>query len=117
MLPDEKIGCHRTGFAISCCDGVTKHKCQLWSHVSGTDAMGKDIDVFGCADQLSIKFLHEVAKEVRQSAASCDKVATEVRKASDAAAMRDVALINGVKASLPLLKFNGPAQLTGDHND
>jgi hypothetical protein len=107
MLPDEKIMCHRTGFQMTCFEGVTKHKCRLWCHVSGTDAMGHDIDVHGCADEFSLKLMHEVAKEVRQAAASTDKVATEVRKAADAAVQRDVLLINGIKASLPLLKFNG----------
>ena len=109
MLPDERIMCHRTGFQVSCFDGVTKHRCRLWCHVSGTDAMGKDIDVYGCADELSIKLLHEVAKEVRQAAASTDKVATEVKKASDNAAARDVMLINGVKASLPLIQIGSDA--------
>lgn len=107
MLPDEKVMCHRTGFTMRCFDGVVTHKCRLWCHVSGTDAMGKDIDVHGCGDEFALKMLHEVAKEIRQTAASVDKVATEVKQASEGAAMRDVMLINGVKASLPLIKFNG----------
>lgn len=105
MLPDEKIMCHRTGFQVSCYDGVTKHKCRLWCHVSGTDATGKDIDVFGCGDELDIKLLHEISKEMRQAAASSDKVATEVKKASEEAAARDVHLINGLKASFPVLQI------------
>ena len=100
MLPDDKIMCHRTGFTVSCFDGVTKHKCRLWCHVSGTDATGKDIDVFGCGDEFNMKMLHEVAKEVRQAAASTDKVATEVRNAGDNAALRDVMLINGMRSAL-----------------
>jgi len=99
MLPNETVMCHRTAFAVSCFDGVTKHKCRLWCHVSGTDAMGRDIDVYGCGDELSIKLLHEVAKEVRQSSASMDKVANEVKETRDMASVRDVLLINAVKAN------------------
>lgn len=112
MLPDKAIGCHHTGFRMKCYDGVTKHKCRLWCHVSGTDAMGRDIDVYGCGDELSLKLMHETAKEVRQAAASVDKVATEVRRSSDEAAARDVHLINGIKASFPVLHYlDGRGQL------
>jgi cell division protein ZapA (FtsZ GTPase activity inhibitor) len=90
---------------MSCYDGVTKHKCRLWCHVSGTDAMGQDIDVFGCADELAIKLMHETAKEMRQASASVDKVANEVRKSSDEAAARDVHLINGLRATVPVLQL------------
>jgi hypothetical protein len=117
MLPDKSIKCHRTGFTKSCFDGVTKCKCMLWVRVDGLDAMGREIDVHGCADILSIKFLHEIAKEVRQGAASTDKVATEVRKSSDEAAARDVHLINGLKASFPVLQLvasNGQGLLLED---
>lgn len=99
MLPDEKIMCHRTGFTVSCYDGVTKHKCRLWCHVSGTDAKDQQIDAFGCGDELELKLIHEVAKEVRQSAASMDKVANEVKETRDAASVRDVLLINSIKAN------------------
>lgn len=120
MLPDEKIMCHRTGFAVSCYDGVTKHKCRLWCHVSGTDAMGQTIDVFGCGDELDIKLLHEVAKEIRQAAASTDKVATEVLKLSEATAARDVHFINGIRASFPvlhLMRDQAPPQVTDGRDD
>jgi len=105
MFPDKAIKCHRTGFTKSCFDGVTKHKCVLWCHVEGTDAMGREIDVYGCSDQLAIKFLHEIAKEVRQGAASTDKVANEVRAAADGSAARDAHLINGIRASFPVLQL------------
>jgi hypothetical protein len=105
MLPDDKIMCHRTGFTVSCLDGVVKHKCRLWCHVTGTDAMDRDIDVFGCGDELSLKFLHEIAKEERQTAASVDKVATEVRQAADIAAAGNTYLVNGIKASFPVLRM------------
>lgn len=118
MLPDKVIGCHRTGFKMKCYDGVTKHKCRLWCHVSGTDAMGRDIDVYGCGDELSLKLLHEVAKEVRQAAASTDKVATEVRNAGDASAAASVHLINGIKASFPVLHYlNNGGQLEDRSDD
>jgi hypothetical protein len=114
MLPDEKIMCHRTAFTMSCYDGVTKHKCRLWCHVSGTDAMNQPIDVFGCGDELGLKLLHEVAKEVRQSAASMDKVANETQMMRDGMTVRDVHLINGLRASLPVLQLVATHGTDGD---
>ena len=105
MLPDEKIMCHRTAFKVRCYDGVLKHHCRLWCHVSGTDAMNRPIDVHGCADELTIKFMHEVAKEVRHATASTDKVANEVRAAAEAHTSLEVHLINGIKASYPLMQL------------
>jgi hypothetical protein len=116
MLPDKKIGCHRTDFKVKCYDGVTKHKCQLWCHVSGEDANGQPVDVFGCADALEIKLTHEMCREVRHAAASTDKVATEVEKAREQASVEHVRLINGVKASLPLLTI-GDGHMLEDKSD
>lgn len=118
MLPDKTVGCHRTGFQVKCYTGVTKHKCQLWCHVSGTDAMGRDIDVYGCSDVLGIKFLHEVAKEARHTTASVDKVANEVKAAGEEAAARDTYLINGLRASFPVLHhLNNNGGLLEDRSD
>jgi hypothetical protein len=72
--------------------------------------MNQPIDVFGCADELELKLIHEVAKEVRQASASMDKVANEVKETRDAASVRDVLLINSIKANYRLLesKDDGP---------
>jgi len=105
MLPDKAVKCHRTAFTKSCYDGVVKCKCRLWCHVDGLDAMGRQVDVWGCSDELSIKFLHEIAKEIRHATASTDKVATEVRKANDASTGLQTYLVNGIKASFPLLRL------------
>jgi hypothetical protein len=99
MIPNkaDKVMCHRAGFAVSCYDGVVKHRCRLWCHVKGTDAEGQTIDTYGCGDELDLKLLHEIAKEVRQSAASMDKVANEVKETRDMASVRDVLLINTLR--------------------
>jgi enoyl-CoA hydratase/carnithine racemase len=68
--------------------------------------MDRPVDVFGCSDALEVKLIHEVAKEVRQAAASADKVATEVRDASGKTTELQAMLVNGVKATmLPLLNY------------
>lgn len=103
MLPDKSIKCHRTGFTKTCYEGVVKHKCRLWCHLEGVDAMNKPVDVFGCGDELSLKLMHEVAKEMRQAAASTDKVATEVEKSRNQATAEHVQMIGGLKATLPVL--------------
>jgi hypothetical protein len=105
MLPDKSIKCHRTAFTKSCFDGVVKCKCRLWMHVEGLDAAGHEIDVFGCADEFNVKMLHEIAKESRQTAASVDKVANEVEKVREQSSMERVHLINGMRASFPMLKL------------
>ena len=112
-LPDEKVICHRSfgGKLLRCHDGVVKHKCSLWVSVDGTDAMGREVQTHGCVDLLSIKFLHEIAKEVRQNAASTDKVANEVRAASDATAGLQTYMINGLKASFPLMQLVKQAEV------
>jgi hypothetical protein len=92
---------------MTCYEGVTKHKCQLWCHVSGTDAMDQPIDAFGCADILSLKLTHEMSKEVRQSAASTDKVATETKKMRDGMTARDVQMVNAMRANILRLVETG----------
>jgi hypothetical protein len=105
MLPPETIMCHRTGFQISCFEGVTKHKCRLWCHVQGKDAMDQDVDVYGCADEIELKFIHEISRQLRCVAASSDKVANEVKSASEASALRTTKIARGIIASLPLISL------------
>lgn len=83
MLPDEKIGCHR--LPRKCRVGVVKHHCQLWIALKGTDAEGKTVDTYGCADSFIPRLLIENAQMSRQTGAAVESFRNEVVKANDTA--------------------------------
>lgn len=74
MLPDEKTGCHRTGFAKTCRQCVIEHGCQLWDFVAGTDPnTGDKLNRYMCLDKLnkhlqieSLQHLNEVGAEIHE---------------------------------------------------
>lgn len=79
-LPDRDIGCHRTGFQMTCFKGVTEHRCRLWQHLTGKDPQtDASFDFFGCADEFRTKLQLELSQQMRQAGASTDKVATEIQ--------------------------------------
>lgn len=56
-------------------------KCKFWTHLLGKNPQGEGvIDKFDCAISFLPVLLVENAQMIRQTAASTDKVATEVRK-------------------------------------
>jgi hypothetical protein len=81
MLPDKKIKCHHTGFAKSCFDGVTKHSCQKWMQIMGSNPQtGADMSRWGCADSFIPLLLIENSQMQRQTAASIDSFRNEMIK-------------------------------------
>ena len=78
MLPDEKIMCHRTGFQMSCFDGVTKCKCRLWTHVTGVGPDGQAVDFYGCADEIAVKLALTGAQETHQVGAAIESFRNEM---------------------------------------
>jgi hypothetical protein len=69
MIPDKDIGCHRSGFQKTCFEGVTEHKCRLWTHIIGMNpSTGEHIDQFGCADEFHNKLMIENSQQQRQTA-------------------------------------------------
>lgn len=81
MLPDKAIGCHRTGFQKSCRECVTEHNCRLWQNIVGKNPQGDEsFNVWGCADEFRNKLLIEISQMERQTGASVDKAATEIRE-------------------------------------
>ena len=107
MLPDKEIGCHRTGFARKCRDLLVSGECNRYKqlqtiHPQTGETLG---DYYDCVDNLQHILLLEIAQQARQAGASADKVATEVRRSSEEAAARDVHLINGIKASFPVMQI------------
>lgn len=72
FLPNEKIGCHHTGFEKNCRDLVTSGRCQKWIQLHGMDrTTNKPIDTWGCVDALVHHLMidntykqHETAAEI-----------------------------------------------------
>lgn len=105
MLPDEKTGCHRTGFTRKCRELVTSGECCRWRRLEFRHPQtGVKEDRYDCIDNLTDILLLIIAQQERQAGATMDKVATEVKNASDAAAERDAHLINGLRATFPVLQ-------------
>lgn len=58
-----------------------EHQCMFWTHLVGMNPQtGQPTDEWNCALAWLPTLLIENANQVRKSAASTDKVATEVRK-------------------------------------
>jgi hypothetical protein len=56
-------------------------KCQFWTHLQGKNPQSEGtFDKFGCAIEFLPILLVENAQMIRQTAASTDKVATQVQK-------------------------------------
>jgi hypothetical protein len=56
-------------------------KCQFWTHLFGKNPQSEGtLDKFGCAIEFLPILLVENAQMIRQTAASTDKVATQVQK-------------------------------------
>jgi hypothetical protein len=73
MLPDKKIKCPYTAFKTSCFDGVTKHSCPKWIHVTGLDPnKGTPIDHYNCSDAWLPVLLIENAQQSRQTGAAVE---------------------------------------------
>ena len=82
-LPDKDVYCHRTGFAKTCFECVTQHRCQLWSQIMGVDPnTGQELNYWACADVLRNKLLIEGAKESRQTGAAVERFRNEMVKSN-----------------------------------
>lgn len=81
LLPDKEIKCPHTGFNKTCREIVTSCTCPKYVHILGANPnTGQPVDVWGCIDSLYHLLLIENSQMQKQTAASCDKVATEVAK-------------------------------------
>lgn len=80
MLPDKKIKCPYTGFSKSCFDGVTKHNCPKWIHVTGLDPQGGTVDCYDCSDAWIPKLLIENSQQQRQTGAAVESFRNEMLK-------------------------------------
>ena len=75
MLPDKKIKCHRTGFKMTCHEGVAKHHCQLWMLVQGTHPQtGQEVNRYGCADNFLPLIMLENTQMQRQTGAAVESL-------------------------------------------
>lgn len=72
-LPDEKVGCHHTGFEKKCrqlvCDGV----CNRWIQIIGTNPnTGEPVNQFDCVDNWTPMLLIENSQLQRQTGAAVE---------------------------------------------
>lgn len=60
------------------------HTCPMWTLVRGKDPQStEDVDQWNCALAWLPMMMINVAQQSRQTGASCDKVATEIKKFHD----------------------------------
>lgn len=67
--------CHHTGFKMPCFDGVTKHSCPKWIHITGTDpASGQLVSKYGCSDSFSHMLMIENTMVQHQTGAAVESL-------------------------------------------
>lgn len=99
-LPDKEVGCHRTGFAQGCRDLVVSGRCRRWMQIQGANPnTGEPLNRYDCVDNWTPLLLIENSQMQRQTGASCDKVANEVRRFHDS--MREMNGAPSLGADLP----------------
>lgn len=73
MLPNKEVKCPYTAFKTTCYDGVTKHKCPKWIHVTGTHPnTGQPVDSYDCSDAWVPALLIENSQQQRQTGAAVE---------------------------------------------
>lgn len=81
MLPDKKVKCPYTGFTKTCLDGVVKHSCPKWVHITGKNPQSEEvIDKYGCSDAWLPMLLIENAQMQRQTGAAVESFRNEMVK-------------------------------------
>lgn len=92
MLPNEKLGCHHTGFTKKCRKLVADGICGRWTQIIGVHPQtGEQLNRWDCVDNFTALLLVENAQMSRQTAASVDKSVNEARGFRN-----DMRAINGV---------------------
>ena len=83
-LPDEKRGCHHTGFEKNCRDLVISGRCTRWIWVETDNAQtGEKIREWDCADNWVPVMLIVNAREIRQGAAAMESFRNEVHTGNE----------------------------------
>lgn len=91
ILADKSVKCPATGFRKSCRSIVKKHTCPKWVGLDFTNPQtGEKLPRMGCSDTFIHMALVDNAKEIRQLAASVDKLATETEAAGIRVAMGEL---------------------------
>lgn len=84
MLPDEKIGCHHTGFAKKCRALVSSGKCGRWIQVVGTNPnTGESVNRYDCVDNWIPILLIENSQQTRQAGAAIESFRNEMVKLNE----------------------------------
>ena len=107
MLPDEKIGCHMTGFKFSCFDMVTKKKCQKWANLRGMNAQtGEMVDYWGCTDAIGYLVSVDFGKKLNELGAAIESLRNENTRIANTQAiqMAEIFIQNNTIPSVQPLK-------------
>ena len=96
-----------------------REKCDWWARVQMKHPQEENARWHeGCAVVMNVMLQMHTGQMVMHNTASTDKVANEIKKASDEAAVRDVHIINGIKASFPVLHYlNDQQGMVEDRRD
>lgn len=85
-FPPKDVGCHRTFGSLvvrSCHDMVTRHKCQLWCHIVGTNKnTGEAVNHYACLDTQAPLLHIEAASAFRETAGEVSEFRREQREAA-----------------------------------
>ena len=111
-LPDEKRGCHRTGFTRRCRDLVVSGECQRWMQVLGVHPnTGDRINKYNCIDDWAPVLMMENSKLQRETGAAIESFRNETVAHGNALLAAHAAVTLGVPEQLqhvtPRL-INGP---------
>jgi hypothetical protein len=115
QLPNEKIGCHRTGFVKKCRKLVVAGHCERWVQVQGKNAnTGEEISSFNCIDNWSFLLSLEQAKLQHQTGAAIESFRNEMVRANAEAISHNGA----VQHALSLMPATGnPVRLLEGSSD
>lgn len=96
MLPNDKIGCHHTGFKQKCFKLVSDGLCNRWTQVLGINPnTGENINRWDCSDNWLPVLLIENSQQQRQTAAAVESFRNDSVKRDDRAQAERMAMVDG----------------------
>ncbi len=125
-LPEKDVGCHKTGFAKTCFECVTQHKCQLWQPLDlvVNQATGQfHTKQWGCAEAHAHTLRINMLGRQETTSANIDHLRHEVAQSNDVGMGSALAGINAQIQRVALRReetaqiahSEAPKQLTGGH--
>jgi hypothetical protein len=76
-IPPKDLGCHRTGFAQTCCELVASGRCDRWRSRQVQHGL-ENFTAFDCVDNWAAQFGENTAVQVNQLGAAVESFRNEV---------------------------------------